>query len=45
MTYSVYQHWDLLRVCIVGYTYPPEFCRRISNDLNRAGNSPGRFVN
>jgi hypothetical protein len=25
MTYSVYQHWDPLRVCIVGRTYPPEF--------------------
>jgi hypothetical protein len=25
MTYSVYQHWDPLRVCIVGRSYPPEF--------------------
>ena len=25
MTYSVYQHWDLLKVCIVGRSYPPEF--------------------
>lgn len=25
MTYSVYQHWDPLKVCIVGRTYPPEF--------------------
>ena len=25
MTYSVYQHWDPLRVCIVGQSYPPEF--------------------
>lgn len=23
--YSVYQHWDPLRVCIVGKSYPPEF--------------------
>ena len=23
--YSVYQHWDSLRVCIVGRSYPPEF--------------------
>ena len=23
--YSVYQHWDPLRVCIVGRSYPPEF--------------------
>jgi hypothetical protein len=25
VTYSVYQHWDPLRVCIVGQSYPPEF--------------------
>ena len=25
MTYSVYQHWDPLKVCIVGRSYPPEF--------------------
>lgn len=25
MTWSVYQHWDLLRVCVVGRSYPPEF--------------------
>ena len=25
MTYSVYQHWDSLKVCIVGRSYPPEF--------------------
>ena len=23
--YSVYQHWDPLRVCAVGRSYPPEF--------------------
>ena len=23
--YSVYQHWDPLKVCVVGKTYPPEF--------------------
>ena len=23
--YSVYQHWDPLKVCIVGRNYPPEF--------------------
>lgn len=22
---SVYQHWDPLKVCIVGRSYPPEF--------------------
>jgi hypothetical protein len=25
MSYSVYQHWDPLRVCVVGRSYPPEF--------------------
>ena len=25
MTWSVYQHWDPLRVCAVGRSYPPEF--------------------
>ena len=25
MTLSVYQHWDPLRVCVVGKSYPPEF--------------------
>ena len=25
MTYSVYQHWDPLKVCIVGRSYTPEF--------------------
>jgi len=25
MTYSVYQHWDPLKTCIVGRSYPPEF--------------------
>jgi hypothetical protein len=25
MTWSVYQHWDPLKVCIVGKSYPPEF--------------------
>jgi hypothetical protein len=25
MTWSVYQHWDPLQVCIVGRSYPPEF--------------------
>ena len=25
MTYSVYQHWDPLKVCVVGRGYPPEF--------------------
>jgi hypothetical protein len=24
-TYSVYQHWDPLRTCVVGRAYPPEF--------------------
>jgi len=25
LTYSVYQHWDPLKVCVVGRSYPPEF--------------------
>lgn len=25
MTYSVYQHWDPLKVCMVGRSYPPEY--------------------
>jgi hypothetical protein len=25
MTWNVYQHWDPLRVCVVGRSYPPEF--------------------
>lgn len=25
MTWHVYQHWDPLRVCVVGRSYPPEF--------------------
>ena len=25
MTYSVYQHWDPLKVCVLGRSYPPEF--------------------
>lgn len=24
MTYSVYQHWDPLKVCVVGISYPPD---------------------
>lgn len=29
--YSVYQHWDPLKVCIVGKSYPPEFYSFITN--------------
>jgi hypothetical protein len=25
MTFNVYQHWDPLRTCVVGRSYPPEF--------------------
>ena len=32
MKYSVHNHWDPLKVCIVGRTYPPEFYSWI-NDL------------
>ena len=33
--YSVYQHWDPLRVCIVGKSYSPEFYHFIKNDRIR----------
>jgi hypothetical protein len=33
--YSVYQHWDKLKVCIVGRSYPPEFYSYISNSRVR----------
>lgn len=29
--YSVYQHWDKLKVCVVGKSYPPEFYSYITN--------------
>ena len=35
MTYSVYQHWDPLKVCIVGRSYSPEFYHFIKNDRAR----------
>ena len=35
MTYSVYQHWDPLKVCMVGKTYPPEFYSWIENVQTR----------
>jgi hypothetical protein len=31
MTYNVYQHWDPLKVCIVGRSYSPEFYQFIEN--------------
>lgn len=31
MTYSVHQHWDPLKVCAVGRSYPPEFYSFIKN--------------
>jgi len=34
--YSVYQHWDPLKTCIVGRTYPPEFFSFVSNSRTRA---------
>jgi hypothetical protein len=30
MVWSVYQHWDPLKVCVVGRSYPPEFYSWIS---------------
>jgi|688.fasta_scaffold234263_3 hypothetical protein len=35
MTYSVHQHWDPLKVCIVGKSYPPEFYNYIKNSKIR----------
>jgi hypothetical protein len=29
--FSVYQHWDPLKVCAVGRSYPPEFYSFIEN--------------
>jgi hypothetical protein len=36
MSYSVYQHWDPLKVCIVGRSYPPEFYSYIKNPNARS---------
>lgn len=30
MTLSVYQHWDALRICVVGRSYPPEYYQWIT---------------
>ena len=35
MPLSVYQHWDPLRVCVVGMSYPPEFYAWIKNKKTR----------
>ena len=35
MTYSVHQHWDPLKVCAVGQSYPPEFYSFIANSRVR----------
>lgn len=35
MTYSVYQHWDRLKVCAVGESYPPELYDYIRNEKVR----------
>lgn len=34
--YSVYQHWDTLKVALVGRTYPPEFYSWIKNSTTRS---------
>lgn len=36
MTWSVYQHWDPLKVCLVGKTYPPEFYSWIADSTTRS---------
>lgn len=35
MTYSVYQPWDPLKVCVVGKSYPPDFYTFIKNSRLR----------
>jgi len=35
MTYTVYQHWDPLEVCVVGKAYPPEFYSWIKDSDTR----------
>ena len=34
--FSVYQHWDPLKVCIVGRSYPPEFYSWITKPVVRS---------
>jgi len=36
MTYTVHQHWDPLRVCIVGQSYPAQFYNFIKNKQVRS---------
>jgi hypothetical protein len=36
VTYSVYQHWDPLKICIVGRSYTPEFYSFIENNRVRS---------
>jgi len=36
MTYSVYQHWDPLKVCAVGQSYPAHFYNFIKNSKVRS---------
>jgi hypothetical protein len=36
MTYNVHQHWDPLKVCAVGRSYPPEFYSFIKNSKARS---------
>jgi hypothetical protein len=33
--YTVYQHWDPLKVCLVGRTYPPEFYSWVADPVTR----------
>lgn len=33
--YTVHQHWDPLKVCVVGRSYPPEFYSWINNPILR----------
>ena len=33
--YSVFQHWDPLKVCVIGTSYPPEFYNWIQDANTR----------
>jgi hypothetical protein len=41
--FNVYQHWDPLKVCIVGKSYAPEFYSFITSDIHREGTMQDYF--
>ena len=36
MTHTLYQHWDPLKVCALGKSYPPEFYNIVKNNKVRS---------